>query len=62
MEQALGREAVKDFQPMQPGDVVATAADTQALEKWIDFKPSTQIELGIKNFADWYRDFYKMPS
>ena len=60
MEQALGREAIKDFQPMQPGDVVATAADTQALENWIDFKPSMPIELGIKYFVDWYRDFYEI--
>ena len=43
---------------MQPGDVVATAADTQALYKWVGFKPSTPIELGVRNFAKWYRDFY----
>ena len=34
MEEALGRESIKDFQPMQPGDVEATAADTKALEAW----------------------------
>ena len=43
---------------MQPGDVVATAADTKALENWVGFKPSTPIELGIKHFAEWYKDFY----
>ena len=59
MEQALGRESVKVFQPMQPGDVVSTAANTQALEDWIGFRPSMSIELGIKNFANWYLDFYK---
>ena len=58
MEQALGREAVKDFQPIQPGDVVATAADTSALEKWIGFKPSTSIVLGIEKFAEWFVGFY----
>ena len=58
MEQALGREAVKDFQPMQPGDVVATAADTSALENWINFKPSTAVEDGIHQFAKWYFEFY----
>ena len=58
MEEALGKKAIKNLQPMQPGDVVATAADTQALEDWIDFKPSTPIELGIQNFAAWYKDFY----
>ena len=58
MEQALGRLAVKDFQPMQPGDVAATAADTTALEDWIRFRPSTTIELGVQNFVDWYKSYY----
>ena len=57
MEQALGREAVKDFQPMQPGDVVATAAETEALERWVGFRPSTSIETGVNNFARWYRTY-----
>ena len=57
MEQALGREAVKDFQPMQPGDVVATAAETDALERWVGFRPSTSIETGVNNFARWYRTY-----
>ena len=43
---------------MQPGDVVATAADTQALEDWVGFKPSTPIETGVDRFARWYREFY----
>tara|TARA_Y100000589_G_scaffold144663_2_gene138275 strand:+ start:1689 stop:2732 length:1044 start_codon:yes stop_codon:yes gene_type:complete len=60
MERALGRESIKDFQPMQPGDVVATAADTQALEAWIGFRPSTPIETGLIHFARWYREFYKV--
>ena len=59
MEQSFGREAIKDFQPMQPGDVVATAANTQALEAWVGFKPSTPIEEGIQQFADWYQHFYQ---
>ena len=59
MEHSLGREAIKDFQPMQPGDVVATSADTAALEHWVGFKPSTPIEIGIKRFASWYLDFYQ---
>ena len=58
MEQALGCKAIKDFQPMQPGDVVATAADTQALEAWVGFRPSTPIEVGVGHFARWYREFY----
>ena len=58
MEQALGREAVKDFQPIQPGDVIATAADTSALKKWINFTPSTSIEDGIQRFAEWYFKYF----
>ena len=58
LEQALGREAIQDLQPMQPGDVVATAADTSALEAWVGFRPSTSIEQGVGAFARWYRDVY----
>ena len=58
MEQAFGKKAIKDFQPMQPGDVVATAADTQALEEWVGFRPRTPIEDGVERFASWYCDFY----
>ena len=58
MEQALGREAIKDFQPLQPGDVVATAADTSALENWIGFKPSTSLGFGVEQFAEWFLRFY----
>ena len=55
LEQALGREAIKDFQPMQPGDVVATAADTSALEQWVGFRPHTPLEQGLGQFAAWVR-------
>ena len=48
MEEAFGRESIKDFQPMQPGDVVATAANTSALEEWVGFRPTTSIEFGIQ--------------
>jgi len=58
LEQAMGRPAVQDLQPMQPGDVVATAADTSALEAWVGFRPSTSIEQGVEAFARWYRDVY----
>ncbi len=59
LEQALGRPAIKDLQPMQPGDVPATAADTRALEAWVGFRPSTPIEVGVERFAAWYRDFHR---
>ena len=58
LEGALGRQAIQDLQPMQPGDVVATAADTSLLEAWVGFKPSTPIAVGVERFARWYREFY----
>ena len=58
MEQALGCKAVKDFQPIQPGDVVATAADTSALEDWVDFRPATSIEDGVAKFVSWYQEYH----
>ncbi|NDC06345.1 MAG: NAD-dependent epimerase [Synechococcaceae bacterium WB9_2_069] len=58
LEQALGIEAIKQFEPMQPGDVEATAADTTSLEEWVGFKPATPIADGIGNFVSWYRQFY----
>jgi UDP-glucuronate 4-epimerase len=55
LEDALGAEAMKDFQLMQPGDMVATAADTTALEAWIGFRPDTPLELGLQRFAEWVK-------
>ena len=49
----------KKLVPMQPGDVPITYADTTALEKDFGFKPSTNLRDGLKNFAKWYKDFYK---
>jgi len=54
MENCLGFKALKDMQPMQPGDVVSTAADTQALQDWVGFAPSTPLEVGVSRFTDWY--------
>ena len=58
MEKAFGREAIKHFQPMQPGDVQSTYSDTNALHSWVGFTPSTSIEYGIKKFVEWYEKFY----
>lgn len=59
LEASLGRSAVKDFQPMQPGDVVATYADTSKLEAWTGFSPTTSIHAGVDRFVDWYRSYFK---
>jgi UDP-glucuronate 4-epimerase len=58
VEQALGITAEKQFLPMQPGDVPATAADTSALEAWAGFKPNTAVREGVGSFVAWYREFY----
>ena len=58
IESALGITASKQFLPMQPGDVPATAADTSALEAWTGFKPNTPVREGVARFVAWYREFY----
>ncbi len=59
LEKALGREAKKNFLPLQPGDVPATFADVDDLVADVGFAPSTPIEEGIARFVKWYRDYYK---
>lgn len=58
LEKAIGREARKNFLPMQPGDVPATSADTSDLAAWVDFKPNTPVEVGVPRFVEWYRRHY----
>ena len=58
LERAIGREAVKRYLPMQPGDVLATAADVSALHTATGFAPSTPIEVGIPRFVAWYRAYH----
>ncbi len=60
LEKYLGKTAQKNMLEMQPGDVPATYADIEALEKATGFHPSTSIEEGISRFVDWYREFYKV--
>ena len=59
LEKSLGEKAIKNFLPIQPGDVEATSANTDLLKNWIGFKPATLIELGIEKFAKWYLSYYK---
>ena len=60
IEEILGKKAIKNYVEMQPEDVVATSADTSLLNEWIDYKPTTPIELGIRQFIRWYKDFYNV--
>ncbi|WHY29065.1 GDP-mannose 4,6-dehydratase [Bacillus wiedmannii] len=59
---ALGREVAfeKVFEPIKPGDVPATYASTDLLQKAVDFKPETSIEKGLQEFANWYVEYYKV--
>ena len=60
IENKLGRKAIKNFLPMQDGDVPEALADVDDLVKEIDFKPSTPIEDGVGKFVDWYLEYYKI--
>ncbi len=59
LEDALGRKAVKNMLPMQPGDVIDTFADIDALERDIGFRPGTPLVEGVARFAEWYRGYFK---
>lgn len=58
IEQAVGRPAIKNLLPMQPGDVPCTYADVDDLIKDVGFKPNTSIEVGLKRFVEWYEGYY----
>lgn len=60
LERELGRTAIKELLPMQPGDVVETFADVEDLMRDTGFAPSTPIEHGVHNFVTWYRDHFKV--
>jgi len=60
LEQLLGKEADKRFEPMQPGDVKATYADLTALQRDIGFAPSTTLETGLGKFVSWFRAYHKV--
>jgi UDP-glucuronate 4-epimerase len=59
-EEKIGKKAIKQFLPMQAGDVHETYADIEDLEKDIGFKPQTTINEGIGKFIDWYKEYYKL--
>jgi len=58
LETALGKKAIAELLPMQPGDVRETCADVEALQKAVGFAPNTPIADGIRKFTDWYRAFH----
>ena len=60
IEKNLGKKAIKELLPMQPGDVKSTSANTKLLEEWIGFKPNTSIEDGVNKFINWYKIYYEI--
>lgn len=60
IEKELGKQAIKDFQPMQPGDVPSTYADVTDLINDLDYKPATPLQHGVKEFINWYRNYYQV--
>jgi UDP-glucuronate 4-epimerase len=60
IEQAVGKPAIRELAPMQPGDVPETCADVDELQNAVGFAPSTQVADGILRFTEWYRDYHKI--
>jgi UDP-glucuronate 4-epimerase len=60
LEGAIGRKAEIRFRDLQPGDVLETAADVEALSRDVGFAPSTPLEIGLPKFVNWYREFYRV--
>lgn len=58
LEQELGRKAIIDFQPIQPGDVPQSFADIDAIQRDLGFQPTTSIETGVPKFVKWYREYH----
>lgn len=59
METALGKKAIKDFLPMQPGDVYKTFADINALKNDFGYEPNTSVQKGIGEFVKWFKEYYQ---
>lgn len=60
IEQTVGKKAIKNFMPLQPGDVYKTYADVTPLVEELGYKPNTPIEYGVQQFVKWFREFYNM--
>lgn len=60
IEKEVGKKAIKNFKPLQKGDVLTTYADVSGLEQTINYRADTDIQTGIKSFVSWYRKFYKV--
>ena len=59
LETNLDKKAIINFKKLQEGDVIETSSNTDLLFKWINFRPNTQIDLGLKIFVHWFKNYYK---
>lgn len=60
IEEALGKTAIKEMLPLQPGDVPDTYADSSELKRAVGYQPSTPVKQGVANFVAWYREYYRV--
>ena len=58
LEEELGLESIKDFEPLQKGDVINTLSDNKLIDEWIGTYPKTSLKKGIKIFINWFKDYY----
>jgi len=60
LEKSLGKESIKEYLPMQPGDVYRTEADVSDLVKKTGYRPGTTVDEGVGKFVDWYKEYYRI--
>lgn len=60
IEEALGKKAIRELLPLQPGDVPNTFADVSSLIKAVGYQPRTPVREGVARFVHWYRDYFKV--
>lgn len=60
LEVAFEKKAIIQYKPLQPGDVLNTHADTQRLTQFINFKPSTELSVGVGRFVEWYNKYHSI--
>jgi len=60
IEEALGKKAIRELLPLQPGDVPNTFADISALMKAVGYRPATPVRQGVAAFVKWYRDYFNV--
>ena len=60
IEDACGKNAIKNFMPLQAGDVPETFADIDAIQQDLGYQPATRIDVGVPRFVDWYKDYHKI--